>query len=147
MQNQILSFVLGLATGVGLTIAVSYVLLAPEPRLRFDINKDGEISYGEFKSSISAMFSIIDTNGDDRITPKEHKKVVDDAGQDLGKAFASGIWFKRFDRNRDGILSLKEARQTDVLTKWFKNADKNGNGKISINEIEDKAAVVIFTTR
>ena len=147
MLNQVLSFVLGIATGVGLTIAVSVALLAPEPRLRFDVNKDSEISYGEFKSNISAMFHMIDTNNDDRITRKENKKVIDDAGSDLGETLASGIWFKRFDRNRDGVISRKESMLADVLTKWFKNADRNGNGKISINEIEDRPVSAIFITR
>lgn len=147
MINQILSFVLGLATGVGLTIAVSYVLLAPEPQLRFDINKDGGISYGEFKSNVSAVFRIIDDNNDKRITRNEFEIVIDKAGRKLGDAIAAEIWFRRFDRNRDNIISRKEARQADVLTKWFKNADRNGNGKISINEIEDKPPSAIFITR
>ncbi len=46
-----------------------------------------------------------------------------------------------------GVITRKEARQGDVLTKWFKNVDRNGNGKISINEIEDKPASAIFITR
>ncbi len=147
MQDKILNFALGLATGVGLTVAVSYVFLAPEPRLRFDVNKDGGISYGEFKSNVSAMFRMIDTSSDDRITRKEMEKVIDDSGRDLGEGLAAEIWFKRFDRNRDNVISRKEARKGDVLTKWFKSVDRNGNGKISINEIEDKPASVLFTTR
>ncbi len=147
MLNQVLSFSLGLATGIGLTIAVSFMLIAPEPQLRFDVNKDGEISYGEFKSNISAVFNIIDDNNDDRLTRNEFERIIDKAGRKLGDAIASEIWFKRFDRNRDDVISRKEARQGDVLTRWFKTVDRNGNGKISIDEIENKPGSVIFITQ
>ena len=147
MLNQVLSFSLGLATGIGLTIAVSFMLIAPEPQLRFDVNKDGEISYGEFKSNISAVFHIIDNNSDDRLTRNEFERIIDKAGRKLGDAIASEIWFKRFDQNRDGVISRKEGRQSDNLNKWFKTVDRNGNGKISINEIEDKPGSVIFITQ
>ena len=147
MLRHTLTFILGMVTGLGLTIAVAQVFLVPEPRLRFDINKDGGMSYGEFRTSIATIFQLIDVNDDQRLTKDEIDNVVNVGGRFLAEAITSWKWFQRFDKDRDDVLTRDEANQATVLSLWFKTNDRNGDRKLTVDELEDLPIAPVLIVR
>ena len=146
-MRLILVFVLGMAAGAVMVVGVGYLATIPEARLRFDVNKDGGISFGEFRSNIVAVFRLIDDDNNGKLTREEFGKVLDASGRRLGDAVATEIWFKRFDANRDNIIDRDESNDKSNLIRWFKGVDRNDDGKIEIDEIEDRPGASIFLVR
>jgi Ca2+-binding EF-hand superfamily protein len=102
---------------------------ASEVLARADLNRDGQVTRSELKSSRAKTFERLDRNKDQLINTKDRPappftKRFDDAVARL---------LPEFDANRDGNVSRKEF--VDGPTTGFDAADLNKDGVLSAAEI------------
>lgn len=102
---------------------------AGEVLARADLNRDGQVTRSELKSSRAKTFERLDRNKDQLINTKDRPappftKRFDDAVARL---------LPEFDANRDGNVSRKEF--VDGPTTGFDAADLNKDGVLSAAEI------------
>jgi Ca2+-binding EF-hand superfamily protein len=92
-----------------------------------DRNRNGVVNRGEWRGE-TMFFDDVDRNRDNRITLDEYVSMANDGSQtgssDLERRFV------RLDRNRDGVLSRGELRDTAD----FRRADRNNDGVVTRSE-------------
>jgi len=101
-----------------------------EPERRFavlDRNRNGVVNRGEWRGE-TMNFDAVDRNGDNRVTLEEYVSMAN-YGSGTG-ANDLETRFVQFDRNRDGVLSRGEWRDTTD----FRRADRNNNGMVTLRE-------------
>jgi Ca2+-binding EF-hand superfamily protein len=99
----------------------------------FDKNKDGKLTFGEWKMWKTdrfwhAEFHHMDTNKNGFLEPKEIEDGLKMKKEDVAKAF------KAFDKNKDGKLSFDEYK-TWKVHELFTKIDTNKNGSIEKSEL------------
>jgi len=144
-MSDVLTNILYLVAGAIISFAITLFFLMPGPILVFDSNKDGAISYAEFRAANSAIFEIADRDGNGYFSVKESKLLAQEgSGNDIGASVAAWLNFKMIDPNRDGKISWEEARNPKVMKEVFSVLDKDGSGAVSIDELKGRAAAAIF---
>lgn len=101
-----------------------------EPERRFavlDRNRNGVVNRGEWRGE-TMNFDAVDRNGDNRVTLEEYVGMAN-YGSGTGSSDLE-TRFVQFDRNRDGVLSRSEWRDTTD----FRRADRNNNGMVTLRE-------------
>ena len=119
----------------------------PRPMRGHDLDKDGRITFEEFRRNsrvegssvdrIRAMFSKIDRNGDNVLTAA-------DFGRRPVGPVPNVAEFTKLDLNKDGVLSFEEWRSgsrwqgfpVEELKKRFLKMDRNRNGTIEPGDRE-----------
>lgn len=124
------------------------------PRLwELDVNKDGEISFEEFKAGEffkklpperqEAIFHWLDANGDGVISPKD--RPADQRPGQPGPPHDPRHLFQMLDKNADGFITLDEYRQAPFVRKLpeedqkarFDKLDRNQDSKIAPDELPE----------
>lgn len=100
----------------------------------FDKNKDKALNRSEFANYKADQYAELDTNGDSKWTMSEYVKGLRDT-KDRDPHWLREK-FKRFDKNDNRVLSLKEAE--NEIAKNFKWLDKDKNKKITPKEMPKK---------
>jgi len=123
-----------------------------------DLDGDGKVTAGEFKSVAAASFKLWDTNSDGTVSSNELSAGLKDLFPALPGAGARAIrvingvpvetapaeiltpdvviarrLFTGADANKDGNLSLQEVN--DFLDKSFAQWDQNGSGSLDVQEL------------
>jgi len=99
---------------------------------QLDRNHDGVITRGEWRGE-PLPFDAVDRNGDNRITLNEYlnQPVADQNGYGYGLSRNDlEDRFAQMDRNRDGVISPSEWRESVP----FRTVDRNGDGVVTLNE-------------
>ena len=105
---------------------------------QLDRNHDGVINRGEWRGE-RLSFDAVDRNGDNRVTLDEYVNQGTD-GYDNGYGSASGgmqARFEQMDRNRDGVLSRGEWRDSTP----FRQVDRNNDGVVTLREYLNASVV------
>jgi Ca2+-binding EF-hand superfamily protein len=92
-----------------------------------DRNRNGVVNRGEWRGE-TLYFDDVDRNNDNRITLDEYVSMAN-YGSGTGSSDLEAR-FARFDRNRDGLLSRSEWRDTAD----FRTADRDRDGVVSLRE-------------
>jgi Ca2+-binding EF-hand superfamily protein len=100
---------------------------------KYDVNKDGKLSFCEFKKwklsgAILDRFKALDTNKNGFLEPAEIMK-----GMGMKKEQVDKI-FKDFDKNKDGKLSVEEWKEYNMKL-HFDRLDTNKNGTLEKKEL------------
>jgi len=109
---------------------------------QLDRNHNGVINRGEWRGE-RLSFDAVDRDGDNRIVLDEYVNQGTD-GYDYGYGSASSGMEARFaqmDRNRDGIVSRSEWRDSTSL---FRQVDRNNDGMVTLREYLN--APVVYET-
>ncbi len=98
---------------------------------QLDRNHDGVINRGEWRGE-TLSFDAVDRNGDNRITLDEY---VNQRAGGYGYGNGTGTTdlesrFARMDRNRDGVLTPSEWRDSTA----FRTVDRNNDGVVTLRE-------------
>jgi len=98
-----------------------------------DQNKDGVVNEVEFYEHVKThSFRRLDANNDDKVSKAEWLAVE--------KGPQAEELFTRWDKNRDGNLTLKEFKDTPkaktTLCNLFRTLDVDGDGKLSADELD-----------
>lgn len=96
----------------------------------YDTNGDGKISLAEINADQARMFTALDVNGDKSMSVDEMRR----RGRSL-EIFRTTTLFDLLDVNGDGKLSVAELQAPSQ--RWFKRYDKNGDGVMDADEIPD----------
>jgi hypothetical protein len=100
---------------------------------RMDTNADNEISKSEFEAFHAKRFKDLDSNADGKLTKEEmqalHSKMQEHARSNFDERFDQA------DVNKDGALSVEEAKKIPILAKYFDRIDANKNGLITLEEV------------
>lgn len=100
-----------------------------------DVNKDGVVTAEEFYEHVKTYsFKQLDANDDGKVSRDEWLAVED--GPEAEKLFM------RWDKNGDGLLTLKEFKNTPkakvTIYNLFGTLDVNGDGRLEASELEIK---------
>ena len=96
--------------------------------LLYDTNGDGKITLVEINADQARMFTALDVDGDKSMAVDEIRR----RGRSL-LIFRTTTLFDLLDANGDGTLSVAEVQAPSK--RWFKRYDKNGDGVMEANEI------------
>jgi len=96
----------------------------------YDTNGDGKISLAEINADQARMFTALDVDGDKSMSVEEIRR----RGRSL-QIFRTTTLFDLLDANGDGKLSVVEIQAPSQ--RWFKRYDKNGDGILEADEIPD----------
>jgi len=131
---------------VGFIVAVilAKTLLAPLQPIRFDMDGDRKLSFVELRSALSAVFDLVDIDGNGRITPEEGRALTKESEGGLPSMIAARVRFQRFDTNKDGVISLNEVRNPAEFKRLFKELDRNSDGHIDSSELEKTGLGVVL---
>jgi len=135
-----LCFVVGFA----LAVILANTALAPLQPIRFDVDDDRRLSVIELRSALSAVFELVDINGDGRLTLEESKALTRDSKGGLPAVIAGTVRFQRFDANKDGVIMLSEVRNPAEFKRAFGEFDRDGDGHIDSKELEDTGLGVVL---
>ena len=109
---------------------------APRALAKFDLNKDGQVTVGEFTAVRMARFDEVDTNGDGMLSPAEHAKLAEGERQPRrggAQAPDPADVFDRIDRNGDGKVARAEYAQ--VVEAIAQGLDADGNGILTRSDL------------
>ncbi len=98
-----------------------------------DANADNEVSKSEFEEFHAKRFKKLDSNADGKLTKKEMQSLHSEMKEHVRSNFDEN--FDRADVNKDGALSVEEAKNTPILAKYFVEIDANKNGLITLEEV------------
>ena len=96
----------------------------------YDTDGDGKITIAEINSDQARMFTALDVNGDKSMSVDEIRR----RGRSL-QIFRTTTLFDLLDTNGDSKLSVAEIQAPSK--RWFKRYDKNGNGIMEADEIPE----------
>ncbi|MDA1326772.1 MAG: hypothetical protein O3C34_18770 [Proteobacteria bacterium] len=96
----------------------------------YDTNGDGKITLAEINDDQARMFTALDVNGDKSMSVDEIRR----RGRSL-QIFRTTTLFDLLDSNGDGKLSVAEIQAPSK--RWFKRYDKNGNGILEADELPE----------
>ena len=99
--------------------------------LLYDVNGDGKVTVGEINADQARIFGAMDVDGDAAMSEAEMKR----RGRTL-QIFRTTSLFDLLDTNGDGKLSVAEIQAPSK--RWFKRYDKNGDGVMEASEIPDR---------
>ena len=112
-----------------------------------DLNRDGNVTLTEYKSSqTDSLFTRLDADKDRKITRQEFKSLEDLAkrfGGAKGAAFAGKVW-SQSDINRDGTILVSEVESAS--TKRFQRGDANRDGVLTKDELKAMRAAAQTST-
>ena len=94
----------------------------------YDTNGDGQVSLIEINADQARMFTALDVDGDNSMSVDEIKR----RGRSL-EIFRTTTLFDLLDSNGDGKLSVAEVQAPSK--RWFKRYDKNANGIMEAEEL------------
>ena len=97
----------------------------------FDTSGDGKVTLKEITDDHGRLFGAVDVNGDNALSVDEFRR----RGR-LFRTFATTSLFDLLDANGDGKLTVEEI--SDPSKKWFKRYDKNGDGVMEANELPQR---------
>ena len=113
---------------------------------RIDANKDGRVTWEEAWAYVQARFAAADTDKDGRLTQAEMaaaRPMGGHHGRPGGRAEGGpppgmrermlGMMFRGLDANRDGFVTLDEARP--MAEARFRAMDANGDGAVTRDEL------------
>lgn len=96
----------------------------------YDTDSDGKITLAEINADQARMFTALDVDGDKSMSVEEIKR----RGRSL-LIFRTTTLFDLLDSNGDGTLSVAEIQAPSK--RWFKRYDKNANGIMEADEIPE----------
>lgn len=98
---------------------------------QLDRNHNGVVNRGEWRGE-TLSFDAVDRNGDNRITLDEYvNRPTDGYGYDSGTGMdRMEARFSQMDRNRDGVVSRSEWRDSTS----FRTVDRNNDGVVTLRE-------------
>lgn len=115
-----------------------------------DIDRDGQVTPEEYKAGMTrlyaqggpaydrsfrpmmkAILTIVDTDGDERISPEEFHRAQAVFNPDLGPEAAEAA-FRRIDRNGDGQLTVDEL--LDAVRDYYTGTDEDAPGNLLFGE-------------
>ncbi len=96
----------------------------------YDINGDGKITIAEINTDQARIFTALDVNDDKRMSVDEIRR----RGRSL-QIYRTTTLFDLLDANGDGKLSVTEVQAPSK--RWFKRYDKNANGIMEADEIPE----------
>jgi Ca2+-binding EF-hand superfamily protein len=98
---------------------------------RLDRNRDGVVNRNEWQGE-TLSFDAVDENGDNRITRDEYvNRPTDGYGYNTGAGMdRMEARFAQMDRNRDGVVSRGEWRDSTS----FRTVDRNNDGVVTLRE-------------
>ncbi|MEK7483307.1 MAG: EF-hand domain-containing protein [Planctomycetota bacterium] len=113
-----------------------------------DLNKDGNITLGEYLNSISGgIFKKMDKNKDEALDEQEVKneKLFQALDQDKNKSLtrdefknaAFSKFFTSYDKNQDRVVTAEEYLNENKAR--FQKADKNKDGAITKDEVKPRS--------
>ncbi len=94
----------------------------------YDTNGDGKITLAEINADQARMFTALDVDGNKSMAVDEIRR----RGRSL-LIFRTTTLFDLLDANGDGKLSVVEVQAPSK--RWFKRYDKNGDGVMEASEI------------
>jgi hypothetical protein len=97
----------------------------------YDLNGDGKVSIQEINDDQARMFNAMDVNGDKSMSVDEIRR----RGRSL-QIFRTTTLFDLLDANGDGKLAIEEIQSPSK--RWFKRYDKNGDGVMEASEIPSR---------
>lgn len=97
----------------------------------FDTSGDGKITLKEITEDHGRLFGAVDVNGDNALSVDEFRR----RGR-LFRTFSTTSLFDLLDANGDGKLTVEEI--SGPSKKWFKRYDKNGDGVMEANELPER---------
>ncbi|WP_421701372.1 EF-hand domain-containing protein [Aliiroseovarius sp.] len=110
---------------------------APRALAKFDLNKDGQVTVGEFISVRTARFDEVDANGDGALTPAEYAKLADGARiarRGGGQAPEPRDVFDRIGHNGDGKIARTE--YAEAIEAIAQGLDVDGNGILTRSDLK-----------
>lgn len=135
-----------IAPGLALALALGAGTAAAErvyvPRLMpgWDINRDGVVSFQEFRIKRRAIFSQFDANGDGALDAREaaafdaagrsRLRHLDDVDAGERRAVAASMRMMRADIDGNGRISRDEFRLG--IIDWLAMLDQDGDGRLSL---------------
>lgn len=96
----------------------------------YDTNGDGKISLAEINDDQARMFNALDVDGDKSMSVDEIRR----RGRSL-QIYRTTTLFDLLDANGDGKLSVAEIQAPSK--RWFKRYDKNGDGVMEAEELPE----------
>ena len=96
----------------------------------FDTDSDGKITLAEINADQARMFTALDVDGDKSMSVDEIRR----RGRSL-QIFRTTTLFDLLDTDGDGKLSVAEVQAPSK--RWFKRYDKNANGIMEAEEIPE----------
>lgn len=94
----------------------------------YDMNGDGKVSIEEINTDQARMFTAIDINDNGKLSVDDIRR----RGRSL-QIFRTTTLFDLLDTDGDGQLSLAEVQSPSQ--RWFKRYDRNGDGVMDASEV------------
>jgi hypothetical protein len=104
----------------------------------YDADRDGVLSFAEWVERALAPYLIDDTDGDGRLSLREHRQTAT-RRPTLSPAVVASI-FRELDSDRDGYVSVRDLARREAAQ--FRGLDRNRDGALSDEEIGTTMPVV-----